>query len=413
MTRRQLSAAEVAQLRRRPGRHRVSSALYLNVRPSGAASWLFRFMWHGKAKWMGLGPLDLVSLADARARVLVERKLLKVDHVDPLEARREKITAARIAAARAITFGECARRYLEAHAKQWTHPRYAKQWRRTFFHPRQPAATALINDLPVNAIDTGLAIKTLEAIWRRTPATASRVRQRCEAVISYAIVSGFREGPNPFVWKGHLNRVLPSPADKTRKHLAALDYRDVPMLMAGLRERNGLAARALELTILTAVRTGETRFATWDEIDLADAIWVIPAERTKTGREHRVPLAPRAVKLLRALPRLANNKHVFPGELDNDRPFGQAKMLLLLQELRPKTTVHGFRSSFRDWAAECTAYPHEVCELALGHRQPSAVVRAYQRSDLFDRRRRLMADWAAYCGGAAITGEVVPLRGVS
>jgi integrase len=273
--------------------------------------------------------------------------------------------------------------------------------------------------LPASIIDTALALKVLEPIWTKTTETASRVRQRCEQVIAWATVRQYREGANPFVWRGQLDTLLPKPSVlKKRKHEQnggahhpSIPYAELPAFMAELRRNRFVSARALEFAILTATRTNEVVKATWDEIDLATKTWTIPAVRMKAGKEHRVPLSPRAFAILSDLAREDGNPHIFIGA-KSGQPLSNLAMLQLMKVLRPKYVPHGFRSTFRTWAAETTGYPHDVCEQALAHTIRNAVERAYQHSDLFDKRRKLMAAWADYCAApvAAATAKVTPLR---
>jgi integrase len=343
---------------------------------------------------------------------------------DPLAAKRQRITAERIAAAKTVTFGECANAYIDAHAASWKNDKHAAQWYATFNGSKRgskliAAATAAINHLPVSIIDTALALKVLEPIWTKTTETASRVRQRCEQVIAWATVRQYREGANPFAWRGHLDKLLPKPSVlKKRKHEQnggahhpSLPYADMPAFMAELRGNRFVSARALEFTILTATRTNEVINATWNEVDFANKTWTIPAARMKAGKEHRVPLSDRAVHILSELPREDDNPHIFIGA-KSKQPLSNLAMLELMKVLRPEYVPHGFRSTFRTWAAETTAFPHDVCEQALAHTIRNAVERAYQHSDLFDKRRKLMTAWAEYCTApvAATTAKVTPLR---
>lgn len=399
------TAQEVAQLRHRVGKHRVSDNLYLLVREAKdggtRASWVFRYEVNDggrrRGRNMGLGSAKDFTLAEARDRARKQRQLL-ADKIDPLQERRARTTAAKLKAARAITFGAAAKRYVESHRLGWKNAKHAAQWATVFEgSSRQSPVTAAINNLPVGTIDPALAMKVLEPIWRRTPETASRVRQRCEAVIASAIALGQHPGPNPFAWSENLKELLPSPKKLRKvKHLAALPYAELPAFMAELRANEFISARALELTILCATRTSETVNATWNEIDLRDKVWTIPASRMQSGKEHKVPLSDRAVELIDALKREDGTPYLFLG-VKKGRPLSDQAMLELLRGMRPGTTVHGFRSSFRTWCEERTHYPHIVAELALGHTQNDKLLEAYQRSTLFEKRRLLMQAWADYC----------------
>jgi integrase len=261
-------------------------------------------------------------------------------------------------------------------------------------------------------VDTGMVLKALEPIWATKPETASRVRGRIEAVLDWSKARGYREGENPARWRGHLDKLLPA-RRKVRKveHHAALPYAELPTFMADLRKREGIGARALEFAILTAARTGEVIGATWAEIDLETRLWTIPADRMKGRRQHRVPLSDRAIEILAALPRIQGNEFVFPGARDG-KPLSNMAMLKTLERMgRDDLTSHGFRSSFRDWAAETTGYPGDLVEMALAHVVSNATEAAYRRGDMFDKRRRLMDDWAAYCAAPPRQGKVLPMRG--
>jgi integrase len=359
-------------------------------------SWIFRFEHNGRERFMGLGSLNDVTLAEARERATAARKMHR-DGQDPIDAREAARTAKRLEATRAMTFAQCAEAYIDAHKAGWRSTRHLDQWNESLRLYIAPVLGAL----PVQQIDVALVMKTLQPIWREKTETASRVRQRIEAVLDWATASGFRSGDNPARWKGHLENLLPH-TDKIQKvkHLAAMSYSAVGAFITELRARPGLAARALEFTILTATRSAEALGARWSEIDFAAGVWTIPAERTKGQREHRVPLASRALEILRGLPR------------DGDRvfPLGRTAMWL---ESPDGVTVHGFRSSFRDWCAEQTNFPREVAEAALGHIVGDSTERAYRRGDVLEKRRRLMEAWAAYCQKAAPAGEVVRLRSLS
>lgn len=271
-----------------------------------------------------------------------------------------------------------------------------------------------MGDLPVGDIDEGLVLRVLEPIWRTKAETASRLRGRIESILDWATVRKYRQGDNPARWRGHLDTQLPAPGKiKPAVHHPALDYQQIGAFMADLGSREGMGARALEYAILTAARSGEVRGATWDEIDLEERVWTVPGARMKAGKEHRVPLSDAAVTLLRSLPRLDDNEHVFPSERSR-RPLSDMTLTAVLRRMgHGELTVHGFRSTFRVWAAERTNFPREVCEQALAHQLPDKVEAAYQRSDLFDKRRKLMEAWARFCAsGKSISGgNVVRIGG--
>jgi integrase len=400
-----LSVKAVAQIDK-PGWHAVGDGAYLQFSKKGTRSWLFRYKHNGKARAMGLGPFGLVSLAEAREKARQARKLL-LDGIDPLDAKAAKLRQAALEAAKAVTFKQAAERYIKSHAAGWRNPKHKAQWSATLATYAYP----VFGNLAVADVDTTLVLKALEPIWATKPETASRVRGRIESVLDWAKVQGLREGENPARWRGHLDQALPA-RSKVRKveHHAALPYVELPAFMIDLRKREGVAARALEFAILTAARTGEVLGATWDEIDFDNRLWTIPAERMKGKRDHRVPLSDRAVELLNGMPRAEGNPYVFPGAREG-MPLSNMALLMMLRRMnRDDLTAHGFRSTFRDWAAETTDYPGELVEMALAHTVSSKTEAAYRRGDMLDKRRRLMDDWAGYCASEPRQGNVVPLH---
>ena len=358
----------------------------------------------GRARQMGLGAYGLVSLADARRRALEARRLL-LDRIDPIEARRADRQDALTQIAKGMTFRQCAERYIAAHEPSWKNSKHKAQWKATLSTYAYP----VFGNLSVAAIDVGLVMKVLEPIWTTKPETAGRVRGRIEVILDWARTRGHRDGENPARWKGHLENLLPARGKVRRvKHHAALPYAELPSFMTALRDREGISARALEFVILTAARTGEAINARWAEID--GDVWTIPPDRMKGGREHRVPLSKRAVEILEALPREKDSEFVFPGARAG-KPLSNMALLTTLRRMgRGDLTAHGFRSTFRDWAAETTGYPSDVVEMALAHVVSSKVEAAYRRGDLFEKRRRLMADWGVYCSSPSPQGGVIPLR---
>jgi integrase len=389
----------------KPGRYADGLGLWLQVSSFGTKSWIFRFQRDGKARHMGLGPLHTISLAEARQKATECRKML-LDGLDPIEQRRSLRQRAKVNAARGVTFRECAERLIAAQEVGWRNAVHRQQWQNTLATYVFP----LLGDLPVAAVDTALVIEVLEPIWTMKPETAARLRGRIEAVIDWAAARGYREGENPARWKGHLQNLLPARSKIARvRHHPALPYCELPTFMSELREREGVSARALEFAVLTAARTREVVGARWQEINLSGRTWIVPPERMKAGREHRVPLSDRAAEILESLPQEA--EFVFVGD-EPGRPLSNRAMLDQLKRMgRSAVTVHGFRSTFRDWAAEMTAYASEVVEMALAHAVKGTVEAAYRRGDLIEKRRRLMADWAGYCTSPpAEGGTVVPLR---
>jgi integrase len=398
-----LSAIKVARLTK-SGMYGDGGGLWLQVRSPEVRSWIFRYELDGKQRYMGLGPVDTIGLADARERASKARRLL-LDGIDPIEARKAARASAKLDARRAVSFQDCAEAYIAAHKFGWRSSKHGNQWHNTLATYAYP----VIGDLPVQQIDVTLVMKVLEPIWQAKTETASRLRGRIEVVLSWARTHGYRSGENPAAWRRHLENLLP-PRRKVRqvRHLSALPYQEIGNFMASLRAEQGIAARALELTILTAARTSETLGATWSEVDLQAGIWTIPAERMKVERPHRIPLSPTALTVLQAMSTIRLSDYVFPGARAG-RPLNNRALLDVLERMdRKDITAHGFRSTFRDWAAEQTRFPREICEQALGHVVGSSVERAYLRSDVIDRRRKLMDEWARFT--ASPRGEVVPLR---
>jgi integrase len=386
-----LKAVEVTRTRK-PGLHPDGGGLYLQVSDGGSKSWLFRFMLAGRARAMGLGSLNTISLAEARDEATRCRKFLR-EKIDPIEARNTSRGQAALEAAKSITFEQCARAYVEAHRAGWKNVKHAQQWENTL----NTYAYPVFGSLPVAGVDTALVMRCLEPIWKKRPETASRLRGRVESVLDWASVRGYRAGDNPARWRGHLATLLPARAKVQRvEQHAALPYAEISAFVAELRRQPGVAARALEFTILTATRTGEVLGAKWAEINLDERMWTIPASRMKVGVEHRVPLCDRAIELLGELGSLRSG-YIFPGQRPR-QPLSNMAMLMLLKRMeREDLTVHGFRSSFRDWAAEKTNTPREICEMALAHTIGNKAEAAYRRGDLFERRRALMAQWQQHC----------------
>jgi integrase len=405
-----LTAAKIAKLDLgRPAQYGDGHGLWLQVSVFQTRAWILRYMTAGRARVMGLGGYPEVSLKEAREHAAEARKQLRFG-IDPIDARRERKFAKKIEAAKRISFLQCAKDYIAEHQAGWKNEKHLAQWRATF--EGENAATTKINALPVAEIDTALVLSVLRPIWKTTPETASRIRGRIERVLAWATVSEYRRGENPARWRGHLGEMLPKVTKlSTVKHHAALPYADVPAFMVRLRDNDCSSARALEFTILNASRTGEALGATWDEIDFDHKVWTVPASRMKAGKEHRVPLTERALEILKSLPRERDNPYVFVGTIKG-KSLSDRSMIELLKGMSGNgCTVHGFRSSFRDWAAEQTNYPRELAECALAHTLPDKVERAYQRGDLLEKRRRLMAEWARFCAKPiAKSGDVVPLH---
>jgi integrase len=397
----------------RPGKYGDGGNLYLQVRkstrkiPSDAVtkSWLFRYSRFGKEVWMGLGPYPDVSLSEARNLATQERKKILKD-IDPLSDKQARKIAVRAAHDNMLSFAECAELYVDSQAPGWSNPKHTEQWRNTLKNLAGP----VIGHLAVDQVDTALVMRCLEPIWTTKTETASRLRGRIEAVLDWAAVRGYRKGDNPARWRGHLDKLLPRPSQVARvKHHPALPYTEVGAFMQQLRDDAGIACRALEFTILTAARTNEVIQARWSEFDLDRRSWVVPAERMKSKREHRVPLSDAAVAVLKAV-KGRSKRYVFPGHKRGSHLSNMAMMQVLKRLDRTGITVHGFRSTFRDWCAESTNYPSDVAEMALAHTLRDKTEAAYRRGDLFEKRARLMADWARYCSKPSEPAKIVAIR---
>jgi integrase len=415
-----LSALKVAKLTE-PGYYADGGNLYFRVAPppknrrpdkqvSGARGWIFRFALGGRTRDMGLGGYPDISLAAARDLAKKFRVLVK-EGIDPIERRRADRAAQRIASARNLIFDECAQAYIEDHEAGWRNVKHRRQWSSTL----KKYASPVFRKLPVAAIDTGLVMRVLKPIWSKKTETASRLRGRIESVLDWARVHGYRTGENPARWKGNLDLLPPRSKVRPVQHHAALPYPELAAFMAELREIPDGAARALEFTILTTARTNKTIGATRAEIDTREQAWMVPGVRMKSGRDHRVPLSNRAFSLTHVNGTAATKRDfIFEGR-KLGTPLSNMAMLKLLERMgRSDLTVHGFRSTFRDWAAERTNFPSEVVEMALAHVVENKTEAAYRRGDLFDKRRRLMEAWAEFCANPREVGQVVPVsrRGV-
>lgn len=373
-----------------PGRHAAGDNLYLNIAKGGSKSWvLFYRSPMGKRREMGLGSAAKISLAEARKRALDANRLL-VEGTDPLEAERAKRAANTVA----VTFGQFADEYLALHLPKFRNEKHKAQWQMTLTVYCKP-----MRSLAINAVDTEAVLKVLKPIWQAKAETASRIRGRIENILDAAKAQGLRDGENPARWKGHLKAVLPARQRLTRGHHAAMAYDDLPAFMSELRAKQSLSALALELCILTATRSGETLEAQWTEFDLAKGIWTIPAKRMKAGHEHRIPLTVRVIEIVKHLEagKREGNPYVFQGN-GIAKPLSSMAMAMQLRRMNRDTiTVHGFRSTFRDWASEQTSFPHETCEHALAHRISDKAEAAYRRGDQFEKRRALMSAWETHC----------------
>jgi integrase len=390
-----------------PGMHAIGGVpgLYLQITAGAGRSWVYRYKLAGKRRDMGLGSTDLYSLAEARERARRASKQV-AEGIDPIGAREAERAARAVDAAKAMTFSGAGEAYIQAHQAGWRNAAHAAQWPATLAAYVYPA----IGDLPVAAIDTALVMKALEPIWTEKPETASRVRGRIESVLDWATARGHRTGENPARWRGHLENLLPKRSKVARvEHHAALPYAEIAAFMVELRQQEGVAARALEFAILTAARTGEVLKARWDEINIAERLWTVPAERMKSGREHRAPLSDAAMAIVEQMAAIRSGSFVFPGARSGDRPLSKTALSRTLSRMGRSDTVHGFRSTFADWCTEATNFPAEARELALAHAIGNRVEAAYRRGDLFEKRRQLAEAWARYCEAPA-QGVVVPLR---
>jgi integrase len=376
---------------KRPGVYSDGGGLYLQITRTLCKSWLFRYMRQGKKRGMGLGPIHTISLAEARLLALDCRRQL-LGGVDPLDDKRAKERAAKRERTQSLPFRDCASKYIESHRESWKNEKHAAQWESTLSTYAHP----IIGDMMVYEVDTHEIMKVLEPIWKGKTETASRVRGRIESILAWASVNKYRSGENPARWKGHLDQLL---AKRSRlqkvQHHAALPYVEISAFMRQVQAQEGMAAFALQLAILTASRTNEVIGARQSEIDLESAVWTIPAERMKAGREHRVPLSNAAIDLLKPLLEAAG-EYVFPAIKGNKHLSNMAMLQLLKRMGRSDLTVHGFRSTFKDWARETTDYPREVSEAALAHIIGDQTEAAYARGDLFQKRTRLMQDWADF-----------------
>lgn len=384
-----------------PGRHADGGGLYLDVKPSGARSWILRAVVGGRRRDIGLGGYPETSLAEAREKAADVRAVIRKGR-DPIAERARQ-------SARRLTFEQAAEALIDAKKHEWRNAKHAAQWPsslKTYAYP-------VLGRLDVRDIEAEHVLKVLRPIWTEKPETASRVRLRIEAVLDYARATKAREGENPARWRGNLEKVLAKPSKVRRvQHHRALAWREIGAFMAELENHRGMGALALRFAILTAARSGEVRGATWAEIDLDVCEWAMPPERMKAGRPHRVPLSGAAADVLRKVQPLATGDDdalLFPGGRAG-RPLSDMTLSAVLRRMgRDDLTVHGFRSTFRDWVSEATSYPGEIAESALAHTIRNAVEAAYRRGDLFEKRRELMEAWAKHCATPTPTADVVPL----
>ncbi|MGL4667405.1 MAG: tyrosine-type recombinase/integrase [Saezia sp.] len=380
------------------GYYNDGGGLYLQISKLGGKSWVFRFRLNKKKREMGLGAFHTVSLAEAREKALLCRQLI-AQGIDPIDDRKTQKAHAAIAASNRKTFSECALAYIDVHKSGWKNEKHAKQWSSTL----STYAFPVIGDLYVETIETDAILRILEPIWLEKTETATRVRNRIELVLDWATARKYRSGGNPARWKAHLDKLLPA-KNKVKKvtHFSALPYKEIHTFMKELRQRDGISAKALEFTILTAARSGETRGALWGEIDFTEKLWMIPKERMKAGKEHRIPLTDAAMRILEKMQEIkcvtkTESDFIFPSSKLN-KPLSDMSLTAVLKRMdKTDMTVHGFRSTFRDWAGETTHHPREVIEHALAHQLKDKAEAAYQRGDLLTKRRALMEEWARFC----------------
>jgi integrase len=397
-----LTAMKVAKARK-PGLLSDGGGLYLRIAPGGSKQFIFRYAVNGRLRDMGIGPTHTVDLAMAREKALEARRL-RLEGIDPIAHKRARVAALQAADAKAMTFKQCAEGFIRDNEKEWKNSAHRQQWTSTLAKYVYPE----LGELPVAAIDTPLVLKVVKPLWTDKTVTGARVRGRIEAILGWATVHRYRSGDNPARWQGLLEHALPAQSKIAKtEHHAALPYTEVAPFMVKLRQEASPAAKCLQFIVLTAARLVEATEATWAEIDFEGRTWTVPAARMKAGKEHRVPLSDAAIMVLEAMRAVRMSDFVFPG-LRDGRPVGTRTVQDLVKRHNGEITVHGFRSSFRDWAAERTNFPREVAEKALAHAVADATERAYQRGDFFEKRRRLMDGWADYCAKpAAASGKVL------
>jgi integrase len=401
----ELKAVDVARLVT-PGLHFVGvvRGLALQVTPTGSRSWTFRALIGGKRRDMGLGPYPEVTLATAHAKARDARELIR-QGVDPIGRQQAAASALRASTVDALTFKECAAAYIKAHRAGWKSAKHAQQWVNTLEQHAYP----VIGELLVRDVKLPHVMRVLEPIWTTTNETAVRLRGRIELVLDWATARGYREGLNPARWRGHLDKLLPKPSKVNKaEHHPAVPVADAGAFMVLLRAADGMGARALEFTILTAARSGEVRGATWQEVDLEAKVWTVPAARMKAGKEHRVPLSDEALALLHSLPRMAGTDLVFPAARGG--ALSDMTLSAVMRRMQVDAVPHGFRSTFRDWASERTNYPRDAAEMALAHAVGDKVEAAYRRGDLFEKRRLMMADWGKFLAQPEVKAKVIDMH---
>lgn len=403
----ELSPLEVKRLKD-AGRHAVGgvSGLYLYLNGGNGSSWVLRVTAAGKREVMGLGPYPEVGVGEARDRARAAKALFE-QGINPKIQRQEQESALQAKRASLKTFKEAALAYVAAHADGWKNPKHRAQWQSTL----EAYVFPVIGGLLVQDVTQDGVMAVLEPIWKTKNETASRVRGRMESVLDWCKVRGYRSGDNPAAWKGHLDQLLPAPGKIAKvRHHRALEYAKLPEFMVRLRKQPGISARALEFAILCAARSGEVRGATWSEVNLDTAVWTVPAERMKAGKEHRVPLSRAALALLKAQPRIQGVEHIFPGRVG--KALSDMSLSKVMRDMEVDAVPHGFRSTFRDWVGEETRHPSEIAEQALAHVLKNKVEAAYRRGDALDKRRVMMEDWCKFCDGPKLgMGPIVSVQG--
>jgi integrase len=381
-------------------------SLYLRVAEGGSKQWIFRYVTNGRMRDMGIGPAHILTLAEAREKAREANKL-RLEGIDPIAHKHARRAALQAADAKAMTFKQCAEAFIKDNDRGWTNAKHRYDWAASLTMYVYPT----LGNLSVAAIDTPLVLKVIKPLWERVPETARRVRGRIEAVMGWATVHHYRTGDNPARWQGHLEHALPSRTDIAPvQHYAALPYDAVPAFMGKLEGKGNVSAACLRFIVLTAARRSEATEATWDEIDLENRVWTVPAARMKAGKKHQVPLSAAALAVLKDMAEVRTSEYVFAGNAAGRPVHGHSVVGLAKRVAGIDLTLHGFRSSFRDWCSELTNFKGEVAEMALAHAIPSSVEAAYRRGDLFEKRRKLMDAWAAYCAKVETdAGEVVAL----
>ncbi|PPR19631.1 MAG: Prophage CP4-57 integrase [Proteobacteria bacterium] len=381
------------------------SGLALRISNTGSKSWILRISIAGKRRDMGLGAYPEITLARAK-ELAVEKRLMVQNGIDPIQARKSAQASLRAERESFITFQDAALQYIAAHENGWKNKKHASQWRNTLATYAYP----IVGSLHVKDIELNHILKVLEPIWYSKTETANRVRSRMELVLDWAKVRGSREGDNPARWKGNLDAVLPARSKVSKiRHHKALEWHLASSLMLNLKQQEGVSAKALELALLTACRSGEVRFATWSEFDLERRVWVIPAERMKAEKEHRIPLTQSMLELLKSVPKIAGSDYVFINS--QGKPLSDMALTQVLRRMEIDSTVHGLRSTFRDWAGESTAFPREVIEHALAHKLKDKAEAAYARGDLFTKRIKLMEAWDEFLNNPVVYNNNVKTIG--